>query len=204
MAEPPSDRRNILGSIWDSDPEQRGGFPFGAVIALLTIVLTIMAIFLSTQGESRTGDDIRWSLFIILVTILCAIVIRLVYPRRAWYEGQHYFIDTKDIEFKTGLNKDYVGKALDGNIFGQVALLLDLKEAYSNKVLVRRHLTVADLRSAIEKNTIGQMAKDVDLTWMLEATTRDMEDVLMDESNGISANFYEWFSDMLKKVEEWH
>jgi hypothetical protein len=204
VAEPLSDRRNILDSIWDSDPDQRGGFPFGAVIALLTIVLTIMAIFLSTQGESRTGDDIRWSLFIILVIILCAIVIRLVYPKRAWYEGQNYFIGTKDVEFKIGLNRGNVSRALEGNIFSQVNLLQDLKEIFSTKVLVRRHLTEADLRIAIAKDTIGQMAKDIDLTWVLKATTRDMEEILMDESNGIRGNFYEWFSDVLKKVEEWH
>jgi hypothetical protein len=173
-------------------------------IAALTAILSIMAVFLSTQGESGTGDDFRWGVFIVLVIVLCAMSIRWVYPKRAWYEGQDRFIDIKEVEFKQGLNKGNVREALEGNVFSQVNLLLELKEIFTNKLLVRRHLTRAELRAAIEKGTVGQLAKDLDLAWILKATTRDAEDLLMDESNGIRANFHAWFSDMVKKVEEWH
>lgn len=193
-----------MESIWESDPEQREGFPFGMAIVILTFVLTIMAVFLSTQGESRSGEDVRWILFVALVIILCLFVIRWTYPKRAWYEGEGRFIDIKDVEFKQGLNKNNVQEALEGNIFSQVNLLQDLKVTFSNKVMVHRHLTIADLRNAIEKGMAGQMTKDIDLTWILKATTKDMEDLLLDESNGIRANFYRWLSDMLRKVEEWH
>jgi hypothetical protein len=202
--EPPRERRRILDRIWESDEEQGAGFPFGTVIVVLTVVLTIMAVFLTTQGESRTGDDVRWGIFILLVIILCMVVVRWTYPVRAWYEGQDRFIDTKDMEFKQGLDRGNAVEALEGNIFNQVNLLQDLRETYANKVMVRRHLTRADLRTAIERGPSGSVAMDADLAWMLKAIARDIEDLLMDDSNGIRVNFYVWFSDMLRKVEEWH
>ena len=173
------------------------------MIVVLTAVLTIMAVFLSTQGESRTGDDMRWIFFLLLVIILCVSVIRWIYPKRAWYEGTNYFIDLDDGEFNQGVNKHSVQEAIDGNIFGQINLLLDLKETFTNKVMVRKRWSRSDLRAVIEKGKAGQTVKDIDLVWILKATTRDIEDLLMDESNGIRANFYVWFSDMIGKVEEW-
>jgi hypothetical protein len=203
MAEPISEKRKILDRIWDSE-EHRGDFPFGTLIVVLTAVLTIMAVFLSTQGESRTGDDMRWIFFLLLVIILCVTAVRWVYPKRAWYEGMHYTVDLDDGEFKLGLNKHSVQQAIEGNIFGQINLLLDLKETFVNKVMVRKRLSRPDLRAMIENGKAGHMIKDIDLIWIVKATTRDIEDLLMDESNGIGANFYVWFSDMLRKVEEWH
>ena len=69
--------------------------------------------------------------------------------------------------------------------------------------MVRKRWSRSDLRAVIEKGKAGQTVKDIDLVWILKATTRDIEDLLMDESNGIRANFYVWFSDMIGKVEEW-
>jgi hypothetical protein len=203
LAEPITEKRKILDRIWDSE-EHKGGFPYGTVIVVLTAVLTIMAVFLSSQGESRTGDDLRWIFFLLLVIILCVTVIRWVYPKRAWYEGVEYSVESDDGEFKQGLNKHSVQEAIEGNIFGQINLLLDLKETFVNKVMVRKRLSRSDLREIIEKGRAGQTVKDIDLAWILKATTRDIEDLLLDDSNGIRANFYVWFSDMLIKVEEWH
>jgi hypothetical protein len=203
MPEPISEKRKILDRIWDSE-EHKNGFPFGTVIVVLTAVLTIMAVFLSSQGESRTGDDMRWIFFLVLVIILCVTVIRWIYPKKAWYEGTNYSIELDDGEFKQGLNKHSVKEAIEGNIFGQINLLMELKETLTNKVMVRKHLSRTDLRAAIEKGKAGEVVRDIDLAWILKATTRDIEDLLLDESNGIGANFYVWFSDMLRKVEEWH
>ena len=203
MAEPITEKRKILDRIWESE-EHRAGFPWGTLIVVLTAVFTIMAVFLSSQGDSRTGDDMRWLFFLLLVIILCVTVIRWVYPKPAWYEEMSNYIDLDDGEFKQGLNKHSVQEAIDGNIFGQMNLLSELKETLVNKVMVRKHLSRSDLRTVIEKGKAEQMVKDVDLAWILKATTRDIEDLLMDESNGIRANFYVWFSDMIRKVEEWH
>ena len=141
---------------------------------------------------------------LLLVIILCLTVIRWVYPKRAWYEGANYSVELDDGEFKQGLNHHSMQEAIDGNIFGQINLLLDLKETLVNRVMVRKRLSRSDLRAMIEKGKAGQMVKDIDLAWILKATTRDVEDLLMDDSNGIRANFYVWFSDMIRKVEEWH
>jgi hypothetical protein len=203
LAEPITEKRKILDRIWDSEEHKRG-FPWGTLIVVLTAVFTIMAVFLSSQGDSRTGDDMRWIFFLLLVIILCVTVIRWVYPKPAWYEEMGNYVDLDDGEFKQGLNKHSVQEAIDGNIFGQMNLLSELKETLVNKVMVRKHLSRSDLRTAIEKGMADQMVKDVDLAWILKATTREIEDLLMDESNGIRANFYVWFSDMIRKVEEWH
>jgi hypothetical protein len=171
---------------------------------VLTVVLTIMAVFLSTQGDSGTGNDARWAFFILLVIVLCLVVVRWSLPRRAWYEGQDHFIATGEMGFVQGPNRSNMAEALEGNVFAQVNLLQDLRETYANRVMSRRHLTRADLRTAVESGAAKNMAMDADLAWMLRANTRDIEDLLMDESNGIRVNFYVWFSDMLRKVEEWH
>jgi hypothetical protein len=205
MVELPSDRRGFLDRMnWENFQEHQDTFPIGTVLVALTLVLTIMAIFLSSQGESRTGDEIRWSFFILLVIILCIVAIRWLYPKNLRYDEMDYSIDLQDGEFKKGINKAMVEGALEGRLFSQVNMLLDLREALANRVMTRHHMSKTDLQNAIEEDRLGPLVGDLDMAWILKGSMRDFEELLKDESNGIRANFYVWFADMLRKVEEWH
>jgi hypothetical protein len=201
----PSDRRGFLDRMnWENYQEHEDSFPIGTVLVVLTLVLTIMAIFLSSQGGSGTGDDLRWSFFILLVIILCIVAIRWLYPKHLRYDEMDYSAELQDGEFKQGINKAVVEGALDGRLFSQINMVQDLREALAGRVMARNHLSKADLQTAIEENRLGPMVNDIDLEWILKGTTRDFEELLKDGSNGIRANFFVWFADMLRKVEEWH
>ena len=203
MAEPLNEQRKIPGLISNNDRAPQSGFPFGIIVVVIGIVLTIAVLSLTAQGDSTTGNDFRWVFFLLLTIILCVTVIGWIYPKRALYYEMDYFVDKEDERSPQGLNKGNVQKALDGNIFSQTTLLLDLRKTFVNKVLVRKRMTRTDLMTAIEKGTMGNMHMDIDLIWILKASNRDIEDLLQDESNGIHTNFVEWFSEMLRKVEEW-
>jgi hypothetical protein len=189
---------------WEDYQEHKDSFPIGTVLVVLTLVFTIMAIFLSTQGESRTGDDLRWSFFILLIIILCIVAIRWLYPKHLKYDEMDYSIDLQDGEFKQGLNKASVEGALNGRFFNQVNMIQDLREALANRVMTRNHISKADLQTAIDEDRLAPLVHDTDLAWILKGTTRDFEELLKDETNEIRANFFVWFADMLRKVEEWH
>lgn len=205
MVELPSDRRGFLDRMnWENFQEHQDSFPIGTVLVALTLVLTIMAIFLSSQGESRTGDEIRWSFFILLVIILCIVAIRWLYPKHLRYDEMDYAIDLQDGEFKKGINKAMVEGALDGRLFSQVNMMLDLREALANRVMTRHHMSKTDLQKAIDEDRLGPLVGDLDMAWILKGSMRDFEELLKDESNEIRVNFYVWFADMLRKVEEWH
>jgi hypothetical protein len=70
--------------------------------------------------------------------------------------------------------------------------------------MARNRLTKPDLQKAIEEDGLAPLVNDTDLAWILKGTARQFEDLLKDDSNEIRANFYVWFEDMLRKVEEWH
>ena len=200
----PSDRRGFLDRMnWENYQEHQDSFPIGTVLVSLTLVLTIMTIFLSSQGESGSGNDLRWAFFIVLVIILCIVAVRWLYPKRLRFDEMDYSVELQDGEFKKGLNKDMVNGALDGHLFGQVNMILDLREALANRVMARNHLTRSDLQLAIDEGRAGALVGDTDLVWILKGSTRDFEGMLKDESNEVRANFYVWFADMLRKVEEW-
>ena len=205
LPELPSDRRGFLDRMnWENYQEHQDSFPVGTVLVVLTLVLTIMAIFLSTEGGSSTGDDLRWSFFILLVIILCAIAIRWLYPKHLRYDVMDYSADLQDWEFKQGIKRAMAEGALDGHLFSQINMVQDLREALAGRVMARHHLSKADLQTAIDENRSGALVSDTDLAWILKGTPRDFEDLLKDGSNEIRANFYVWFADMLRKVEEWH
>jgi len=205
LPELPSDRRRFMDRVsWEDFQEHRDSFPIGTLLAVLTVVLTIMAIFLSSQGESRTGDDLRWGFFILLVFILCLVAIRWLYPKRLRFDEMDYREDLRDGEFRQGMDRTTAEGALEGKLFSQVNMMLELREALANRVMARNHLSRPALQAAIEEKRLAPLVKDTDLAWILNGTTRKFEDLLRDESNEIRANFYVWFADMLRKVEEWH
>ena len=205
MPELPSDRRGFLDRMnWENYQEHEDSFPVGTVLVVLTLVLTIMAIFLTTQGESSTGDDLRWSFFILLVIILCVVAIRWLYPKHLRYDEMDISVDLQEGEFKQGINKSVVEGALDGHLFSQVNMIQDLREALASRVMARKHLSKADLQRVIDQKRLELLVNDIDLAWILKGTARDFEELLKDESNEISANFLVWFSGILKKVEDWH
>jgi hypothetical protein len=205
LPELPIDRRRFMDRMnWEDFQEHRDSFPIGTLLAVLTVVLTIMAIFLSSQGESRTGDDLRWGFFILLVFILCIVAIRWLYPKRLRFDEMDYREDLRDGEFTQGIDKATAEGALEGKLFSQVNMMLDLREALSNRVMARNHLSRPGLQTAIEEKRLAPLVKDTDLAWILNGTARKFEELLRDESNEIRANFYVWFEDMLRKVEEWH
>jgi hypothetical protein len=204
MPELPIDRKGLFdGMNWEDYQEHHDRFPVGTVLVVLTLVLTIMAIFLSTQGESRSGDDMRWYFFLLLVIVLCIVAIRWLLPKQLRFDEMDYRADLQDGEFKQGMSKAMVEGALDGNLFSQVNMMMDLREALANRVMARNHMSKADLQAAIDQDRLGTLVRDHDLAWILKASTRDFELMLKDESNEIRANFYVWFEDMLRKVEEW-
>jgi hypothetical protein len=204
LPELPSDRRRFMDRLnWEDFQEHRDAFPVGTLLAVLTVVLTIMAIFLSSQGESRTGDDLRWGFFILLVLILCIVAIRWLYPKRLRFDEMDYREDLGDGEPKHGIDRTTAEGALEGKLFNQVNMMLQLREALANRVMARNHLSRPGLQTVIEEKRLAPLVKDTDLAWILNGTARKFEELLRDESNGIRANFYVWFEDMLRKVEEW-
>jgi hypothetical protein len=205
MPELPSDKKGFMEHLnWESYQEHQDSFPIGTVLVALTLVLTIMTIFLTSAGESSSGNDLRWGFFIVLVIILCVVAIRWLYPKRLRFDEMDYSAELEDGEFKKGLNKDMVRGALDGHLFSQVNMLMDLREALADRVMARNKMTRADLQAAIEEGRLAKLVGDTDLAWILKGSTRDFESMLKDESNEVRANFYVWFADMLRKVEEWH
>ena len=204
MAELPSEPRTFRDRIgWKNLQNHPDPFPVGTVLVVLTLVLTIMAIFLSAQGQSGTGDGLRWGFFVLLVVILCLVAIRWIYPERSSYDEVDYQVELPDGGAGRGIDRSKVKGALDGHLFNQVDLMLGLREVMANRLMVRHRLSRADLRTAIDEDRLDALVDDIDLAWVLKGNARDFEELLTDGSNEVRANFFVWFGDMLRKVEEW-
>lgn len=204
MRELPSERRGLLhGRSWGKHPDGKEPFSLGSILTVVTLFLTIAAIFLSWHGESGTGETVQWFFFIFLVFILCVVMTRWLLPRRPSYDETGYRTYLQDAEFHQGVNRTTVEGALDGDLFGQVNMLMEMRETLTTRAMARNRISRADLEMAINQDDLGRLVQDTDLAWIMKGNRRDFEVLLQDQSNEIRANFYVWFEGIMRKAEDW-
>jgi hypothetical protein len=178
-----------------------------SLLTTIGVVLVFLVIMLVALQSSIRNPDVRWILFIGLLTIGGLVLIARVFPKgnRGFdYEYQEVEVTGNVGKIETEVTK--YERALEGNPHSQMIVLKELREVAVRRVMLNRHFSRVEAESlAGNVQRLKKEMSDPDIVWLL-ASDFDYEYGVDNLSSRMGqemvANFKRNYISLLKKVED--
>jgi hypothetical protein len=214
----PEDRSNKdkwkrpLADLWNLESEMgnrpknhRTITPFTALVLFCLCIIVIM-VFFPAVDFFTTNPGARWVIFVALVSLLAVALLRTVMPRTTpapppLSEPPSEKAEEGPVE----RNLNLVKQALEGSQFSEMTLYNDLKDAFVRRIMLRRHLSRAQVERVLaDPDAVRNLIRDDEVASFLIDDLKAEYSYLQQGQMpvvGLQEEFYSRFSRLLRKLE---
>jgi hypothetical protein len=200
-----------LASIWNLESEMyirpkkgRTVTPMMALV-LFCLIIVVILMFLPAVEFSVTNPEARWVIFIVMITLLSLFLLRIVVPRAQVIPPS--LLDPYSEHREEGpveRNLMTLHKAREGSLFAQGTLYLELKEAFIRRVMLRCHLSRAQVDQILfDPAATLDLVHDAEVAEFLTSDVKSLYATAPTPGTGVvlREDFYSRFSRLLDKLE---
>jgi hypothetical protein len=202
-----------IANIWNLESEmderpkaRRTITPFMALVLFCLSIFAIM-VFLPTLDFFITNPEARWVIFVMLVTLLAFALLRTVMPRTTVVPPPLIESEAEQVEGgPVERNLNLLKQALEGSQFSEMMLYTELKDAFVRRIMLRRHLSRAQVEQIIaDSDAVRDLTHDDEVAEFLFNDLKAGYAYEVPPGRGptvrLQEEFYSRFSRLLRKLE---
>jgi len=199
----------------DATPKQRGNASpnhrpdpqFIAYLVYAAIVLSVVLALLPVFDAAATDPRLQFAALLGLLSLLALIFLRLAYPyKKPWQIAEERKEESVLEKIPSAMERSamLLRSALDGSEYSRFLALQELKDLLVRRLMLRRHLTRAEVESLMQDDRwLRHALRDEDLTLLMRHDFKGAS-FKGEEARGLigmMTDFEVKFPELLGKVE---